>query len=171
MIEPLEFRFALTKDDYRRGVRAFYARQPMTWILFMLCLVIALVNWGVFEVSPVVQAISFALPILIYVGFLFVFMPWWVGRHAQRNERMSVETTWRVTEERVAVSNTFAEGTMDWGTFRRVVETPDAYLLVYTINKNMFQIIPKRAFASPDQAAAFEQLLARKLSPPRPTSA
>jgi hypothetical protein len=171
MIQPLEFRFALTKDDYRRGVRAFYARSSTTWILFALCLALSLMNWAVFDAAPLVQAVSFVLPILFYLGFLFGFMPWWLARQVQHNERMRLETTWRVTDDRVAVSTAFAEGTMDWGTFRRVVDTPNAYLLVYTVNKNMFQIIPKRAFASPDQAAAFEQLLARKLNGPRPASA
>jgi hypothetical protein len=49
----------------------------------------------------------------------------------------------------------------DWGTFKKVEETKDYYMLVFSVNKNMLQIFPKRAFTSPEQEAAFRDLLKR----------
>lgn len=169
MTQPLEFRFALTRDEYVRSVRAFHLRRPMNWIFLVVFVVLAMIQWSLFYVALDLFVLTALLPLLFYVATLFVIMPWMLGRQIQRNERMRVEMNWRVTEDRIAVSSAHGESTMDWGTFQRVVETPDAYLLIFSVNKNMFQIVPKRAL-TPEQRPVFEQLLAQKLSAPRPAS-
>ncbi|HEX6292130.1 MAG TPA: YcxB family protein [Herpetosiphonaceae bacterium] len=164
MTQPLEFRFALTKDDYQRAARVFYVRQKTTWIFFVILVVFMAANWMVFDTPSGLFFVIYTLPLLLYLVFLFVVMPWWLGRAVQRHERLRADSTWHVTDERIVVSTPFAESTFDWGMFGRVIETPHAYLLVYSFNKNMFQIVPKRALATPEQAAAFERMLARKLT-------
>lgn len=170
MTQPLEFRFALTKEEFVRNVRAFYLRRPTSWILLVIFVVFAVIQWSLFEISPLLLVLGIGLPLLFYVVGLFGFMPWLLGRQVQRNERMRVEMSWRVTDDRITVSSAHGESWMDWGTFQRVVETPHAYLLIFATNKNMFQIVPKRAF-TPEQRSVFEQLLAQKLSAPRAASA
>lgn len=169
MTQPLEFRFALTRDEFVRGAKAFYLRQPTNWFLLVIFVIFAIAEWIVFDVALVVLVVSALLPLLLYLAVLFVIMPWLLGRQVQHNERLRVEMSWRVTDDQIAVSSAHGESSMDWGTFQRVVETPDAYLLVFATNKNMFQIVPKRAF-TPDQRPVFEQLLARKLNVPRAAS-
>lgn len=170
MTQPLEFRFALTKDEFVRNARWYYVRRPSTWILLVLLVVLAITQWSAFYVSPLLFVVAAGLPLLLYVTVLFLIVPWLLGRQVQRNERMRVEMNWRVTDDRIAVSSAHGESWMDWGTFQRVVETPHAYLLIFATNKNMFQIVPKRAL-TPEQRSVFEQLLAQKLSAPRAASA
>lgn len=170
MTQPLEFRFALTKDEFVRNVRAFHLRRRTTWIFLVVFVVLAIIQWSLFYVALDVLVLTALLPLVLYLGLLFVILPWMLGRQIQRNERMRVEMHWRVTEDRITVSSAHGESWMDWGTFQRVVETPHAYLLIFATNKNMFQIVPKRAL-TPEQRSIFEQLLAQKLSAPRAASA
>jgi hypothetical protein len=82
----------------------------------------------------------------------------------RRSARLRAETTWRVDDEGVAVNSTHAEARMDWATFHRVIETAEHYLLVYEINKRMFQIVPKRALTAPGAEEAFRAYLIRHLN-------
>lgn len=162
MTQPLEFRFALTRDEFVRNARWYYLRRPIIWIVLLIFVILGITQWSTFYVSPLLFLATAGLPLLVYLASLFVIIPWMLGQQIQRNERMRVEMSWRVTDDQIAISTLHGESTMDWGTFQRVVETPDAYMLVFSINKNMFQIVPKRAFTL-EQRPVFEQLLAQKL--------
>lgn len=48
-----------------------------------------------------------------------------------------------------------------------MIETRDLFLLVYTTNKNMYTMIPKRAFASHEDEQAFRDFVNLKI-PPKP---
>jgi hypothetical protein len=170
MTQPLEFRFALTRDEFVRGARAFYLRQRSTWFFLAVLTLFGIVNWVMFDLPALPLILGTLLPLILYILVLFVVMPWLMGRQVQRNERLRVEMTWRVSDDRISVTTAHAESSMDWGTFRKVITTPDSYLLIFAINKNMFQIVPKRAL-TPEQIPEFEQLLAQKLSAARAAAA
>lgn len=65
--------------------------------------------------------------------------------------------------DRIFTVNQVAENKMDWSVFNKVVETKEYYFLIYSVNKNAFQIIPKRAFESIQQEQEARILFEQKL--------
>ncbi len=164
--QPISFHFIPTKDDYVRGVRAFYFSDAG----FKRALVIM----GVVELLLVVAAFAgnlgdgplpwlFVLGLLAFPVYLLVILPINMGRQIEKNERFTAETTWELGEDQVSIKNKFSETKTDWGSFQKMVRTDDYYLLIYATNKRMFQIIPKRAFESQEQETAFREFVKQKL--------
>jgi hypothetical protein len=76
---------------------------------------------------------------------------------------LRAETEFTVDEDRWRMKNAHQDSAMDWSTYLGVLETRRFFLMVHTVNRNMFQIIPKRAFESPDREADFRELLKRHI--------
>ena len=165
-MQVITVQFIPTKADYVRSVRAYYARQRIVWltyaILAALC-VLALAAGVFLDADYLGLATTLGVVTLISLAFLLLVMPFMAHLQMRWNERSLCETIWQITGDRISITNTFGEATFDWGTFRRVFETRDYYLFSYTANRNLFQILPKRAFVSAEQATAFRKLVERKL--------
>lgn len=109
------------------------------------------------------------LLILCVAGFaviptmLFVIGPLQAGNRVQKSERLRPEATWHLGGDAIQIITQYAESKIDWGTFQKAIMTKHHYLLVYTVNKQAFQIIPRRAFESAEQEAAFREIVERHL--------
>lgn len=112
---------------------------------------------------------GFVIPmtILLLVGFLVIFTlvinPFMIANKVEKDERLNSPVQYEVSDEQFLFRNQFAETKLDWGSFQKVIETKDLFLVVYTVNKNMFQIIPKRAFTSSEDEQSFRNLLNQKI--------
>jgi hypothetical protein len=95
--------------------------------------------------------------------FPLVISPYMTAHKMEKDERLSSPVQYEANDEQIMFKNKFSETKLDWGSFCRVIETKDLFLLVYTSNKNCSQMIPKRAFASNDDEQAFRDLVAAKI--------
>jgi len=108
------------------------------------------------------------LPIVffVFVAFAFTFAlvvnPILTGNKVEKNERLSSPVNYEINDEQILIKNKFIESKLDWDSFQRAIESKDHFLLVLAVNKNMFEIIPKRAFASSDDEQTFKKLLIAK---------
>lgn len=166
MVEPVVFQFTPTKLDYVRAIRAYYRHQPTTWFVAVLFGSLAVISWAAIfflkaDLTPVAVAVTLFLG--FFLGYMFVYAPWRTGRTIDQTERMRVPTTWRLHAQHIEVETPYTQATVDWGTFHKVLVTKDAYLFIYATNKNLFQIVPRRALESSAHVAAFEQLVAQHL--------
>lgn len=160
------FRYTPTADDYRKGIASYYFRQTSFLILIGIAGLMFLIGvflWigAGFEQAPYAPLLVFLLPILLF--FSVLLQPWLASRQVNKNERMRTETTWTVSDDGLLVTTGYGQSKIDWETFGKVVETGDYFLLLYSWNRRLFQIIPKRAFASPDEMADFREYLKRHI--------
>lgn len=65
--------------------------------------------------------------------------------------------TYTLSEPGVGLKSIQADNTVYWSTFKRAVESPDAFFLFLT--KYSALVIPKRFFSNPDDIAAVRQLI------------
>jgi hypothetical protein len=106
---------------------------------------------------------ALAAVFLLVVVYLMFFHPIVSSLRIDRNERLRSPVQFQVTEESITIKDSFVESKVDWGSFRKVIETRNYFLLVLTVNKNAFQILPKRAFSSAPDENTFRELLHAKI--------
>ncbi len=87
---------------------------------------------------------------------------WWFRRSFRENALADKEVEFLFDRAGLTVHSPLYSGTADWAVIRRVVETPDGFLIIIT--PPIFYWIPIHAFVSPDGPDAFEQL-AREHAP------
>jgi hypothetical protein len=166
----LTFTYVPTKADYLKAFRVIYMRSWPVWsviIIVMLaqgiCIGSALLRGEVgFELGILLPLAIFVF-LAIYLTFALVVSPLRVANRVEKDERLNSPVHYEVSEAQIVFRNQFAETKLDWGSFQKVVESQDHFLLLYTVNKNAFQIIPKRAFGSPEDEQAFRDLLKAKI--------
>lgn len=161
MADPITVQFTPTPQDYVRTYRALQFRHPATRLVyalltaFELCLVASLFI-SRFESNSSLWVAAIPIPLLL---LLAVMWPGYnVGRNARHNERLLAEITWEFNDERVRTANRFAETKYDWGSFQDLVENKEYFFLRHSANKRLYNFIPKRAFTSDGQMAAFRDL-------------
>jgi hypothetical protein len=166
-MEPIRFSFTPTIDDYLRALRAYLKGQKSTWITisamglaFLFGLYMAFTPSGGVPRNPVLIATLLILPPVLLV-IMYVVLPWNIARRAQRNERLVAPTTWEIKDDSLVIANKFNVSKVEAAMFGRITETATHYLLHYRGNQRFYQIVPKRAFESRAQEAAFRQWLRR----------
>ena len=172
----ISFRFAPTKDDYIKSLRVFYLNSWPTWAVLIvlvlskiICIGSAFVRGDLgFDFGGIFPIVLFVF-LVFYLAFAFVINPMIVASKVEKDERLSSPVQYEVNDEQIMFKNQFTETKLDWGSFQKVIESKELFLLVHLTNKNMFQIIPKRAFASTNDEQAFKNLLNVKI-PKKPKS-
>lgn len=155
--------FIPNRTDYIQALRDFQIRQRSTWIFLALgaaatvCTLTLMVLQRPFEFN-----LLYIFPVLFLIFFLLILFfvnPIRVGDQVRKNERLRSETTWEVDSDQIVIRTAYAESKFDWGTIGQVYESDEHFLMIYSANKRMFQILPKRAFASAEQMAGFRALV------------
>ena len=169
-MNTISFHFTPNKDDYIKAFRAYYFDNPYIWpviaflAILLPCAVVSMfmgdtVEGAYFKWLPISAFVFIAVWLLLTL----VIFPNNVGTNVEKNERLSSPVEYEVNDDQILIKTHFAESKMDWGTFARVIESKEHFLLVQSASKNMFHIIPKRAFSSPEDEKAFRDLLASKI--------
>ncbi len=169
----ISFGFTPTKSDYIKSFRAYYLSNWLTWT-FLILVTIAI---GIVAFSTLVSgglrdgysfALSFMLPFIVFMLLgsvllsALVISPLKIANRVEKDERLRSPVQYEVSTEQILFKNQFTETKTDWGSYQKYIETEDVFLLIHSAHKGMFQLIPKRAFASSDDEQAFRQLLISK---------
>jgi hypothetical protein len=96
---------------------------------------------------------------LLIIAAVLVFPP---GRAWQRDRNLRDEQTHTFTAASVNRKSVGMSSETDWLSWQKLMEFPSAYVLV-PITRVGIRPIPKRAFASPEDEAAFLHLVNRHI--------
>ncbi len=163
------FEFTPTKQDYLKAFRSFYLTRwkeqalllSIAFIMIACSLLAALQgNLGEF------RYFIFALFGLLFFFLLYavVISPLIVANKVPKDERLNSPVLYELRDEHIEIKNKFSEHKMDWGSFQKIIETEEYLLLIYTVNKNAFQIIPKRAFVTSDDEKKFIKVAQERIN-------
>lgn len=168
-MEPIQLEFTPTKGDFVGGYMAYILNSYNSFLLllplfvvFLLCGLFWLIQGLVDGSISIIDSIPILLlPVILILVFALQPLLLWI--RVARNERLRGLNAFTFEEERWSVKTPYSEGSADWQTFHRLIETPRYFLLVHSANKRMFNFIPKRAFTSPAQMNDFRALALSKI--------
>jgi len=159
-------------------MRKYYMRSKgvVRLIVFLLVLQIAL---GIMALeSPALETradwfVPLTLPSLplIVVIAVYVMVPLRIAKQVEANEQLSSQTFWIADSDQVMIRNAVTETKLDWAVFSEVIEFQEYYLFLHAANRRVFNFVPKRAFESQSQEAAFRKVFEEKLGEPKETIA
>jgi hypothetical protein len=162
----VEIQFALAPADYVRAMRAFLLRDARVWIA--MAMVVVIFAGGIANLVAVGELNLMGFFLLLFPWVLAAYL-WWgwpasVGRRAQRDRRLRSPTTCQINDEQFVTQNVLGESCLEWEAFHRIIETRSYYLFVFALNRRTFVIVPRRAFSSAEEEAAFRDIVKRHLT-------
>jgi hypothetical protein len=163
MNQTITFRFTPNQRDYGQVLRLFFFQRTGTRIsLALLVFAFGLIIFAILanRTPPTVFELVWLLLPPLFVIFAFFVQPSRIARQAAKNEQLTSESTWDVSETGVQISSRFGSTHLDWEALNKLVTTREYYLLLFKANKNAFRFLPRRAFASPQEQDQFLELMA-----------
>ena len=102
---------------------------------------------------------SFGASPYVFLGVLafFLVIPLISAWQTYSNPRVREGTRYQLSNNGVEMETSVGSANLSWAAFGRAVETPSLFL--FFVTKGMAYAIPKRSFASEEEAAAFRELL------------
>lgn len=167
-MDAIRFSFTPAQRDYLITARAFLLRRPLLLlIVFVLGLVSSLL-WLLFSLSAnSADAIAFVLPAVIVpfglVALFLIVAPIIMASLVANNTALMSELRCEASAAGLHVASANADTTLNWELFGEVIETKNYFLLVFHDRRKLFQMIPKRAFASANDENHFRQLVKREI--------
>ena len=168
-MEKIVVQFAPTLEDYSHVVRSFLTRKRSYWVSLGI-LGIAALSFFILAIFEILNGEFGRVVYSLLFSFLIAFVmsyPLWSGwltiKNAQKKEQLVLPAKYELDDEKVIVVNQIAEVKYDWGMFSKAFDDGQYFFLTYSTNKNMFQFIPKRAFASIEQENMTRDLIIRHL--------
>jgi hypothetical protein len=174
-----EVHYQLTRDDlveasfFLYWSSSYYQKQQRSIrysivIIATFCLLLA-----IFERVTTTDHSGWPWSIILFAGLIsFYFLSFTARRQqhkqiekhvdAQQNMIALSPTTLRMDKQGIELENAYVFHRLKWVAVCQIRETPD-YILLY-LSQLSAEIIPKRAFDSPDAAAAFYQFAAQHCS-------
>jgi hypothetical protein len=163
LMEIISLRFRYTEEEYVAATRFYLARS--TDFLLRLAFSTIFLAAGIFFV--LLASLESEIPFLLtFVGVLS-FLMWSLFFYIAPRQRFRSDPKFRdeyflqFSDDGIQFKTAQIDALIQWSLYTKVLENDRFYLLVY--GKNMISVIPKRAFASAQQEAAFDELLKRKL--------
>ena len=161
MEEIISLRSKYTEEEYVSATRHYLMRATD----FLFQLVVSALLAGVFLVllTDLQSVIAF---ILMFVGAIRLFV-WLLALFVMPGQRFRGEPKFKdeyflqFSDDGIQFKTAQVDALIQWGLYRKVLENDKFYLLIY--GKNMLSVIPKRAFASTNEEAAFGEMLGRNL--------
>ena len=162
-MENVHLQFQYTKEEYIKAYRQFLVASKTISqgsVLFVLAYTLHSV-WYLFRSSfstlSVVRALLAFLAVLTG-SLLYFYKP---GANWANTEKFHQAYTLTKTSNDNLFSTPTVNSTLNWGIYSQFWESDDFYFLFQT--KQTFTFLPKRAFASPTEMAAFETLVGQNL--------
>jgi YcxB-like protein len=104
------------------------------------------------------------LPVILvpcfFLSLVFVF-PYFSARKAAASTNVQKGTRYEFSPDQIRVESSTASSRLSWEAYKRVTETKSAFLLF--LQNNAAHVIPKHAFVSKEQIAAFREMLRANL--------
>jgi len=164
MSSMVSLHFRYTEEEFIAATRLYLLRTPRT--LARLGLFSGMFTLGFYWLFSLTAGMPAAflliLPIIMFALCYSTFyaMP---RKAYARDPRNKEEFFWQFSEAGITQKTSLSEASIRWELFTKVLANRQFYVLGY--GKNMFTMIPRRAFATPAQEAAFVALLRRKITP------
>jgi hypothetical protein len=161
MDSSLKFKVVLTRQDLVSAIQKFYLSQLNTWaVLGLLVLAVLLMLLGMVPSNWQPGALVLILLAAGSLGYSYFINPGIAaGRIEQQAEDFGRETLWSIHPDGLTLLTGSSHVKLKWDKFRGFLETRDAFLLLRSDDKRVFQIVPKRALDSTGQLADFSELL------------
>jgi len=160
----VELAFTYTEDEYIEAARLFFSRgydgKFHTYLGLAVLACGLLIGWLAGDV--------YVTGLTLFVGLLVLARRQYVNSvlprmYFRRNPKFRDPYQLTFSDGGVVFRSKGVESKIGWDFYTGVWETSDFYFLVY--GKDLFSLIPKRAFRGPRQEAAFRELLRRGLEP------
>ena len=170
---PIEIEFELSGKDYKIATRDFYLHQKSIWAMIILAEIggAGSILWtSVFgetmegSLQTVLLAFFLSLALVLPLA-IFLYLPYQVERKVSKQGKLGIVQRWTVMDEGIEIKTEHSESKMDWEVFGGIIESSRHYLLSFSTNKNLFVIIPKRAFRTPRTATEFREIAMRHIEP------
>lgn len=161
MTERMIFSFTPNKSDYIKATRAFtlHHRSTQVAIILSLLAVLAILLSVIYLHRLSLAEFAVLLAMVIYYIAIFFLGPANVADKAAKDERLRSPMTWEVDEAQALVCTPSTDITCDWDSFGETYETSEYFLITSVTDRNMFQLIPKRAFKTEETLGQFRKLL------------
>ncbi|MDT4899053.1 MAG: hypothetical protein QOH25_4130 [Acidobacteriota bacterium] len=163
MEKTISLRFKYTEEEYIAATRLYVTRSTDYLIRFVISSLFMAA--GIFLVllaemdSVITFILIFITVIWVLMGFLSLFV---MPRQRFRSDpKFRDEYLLQFSEDGIQFKTVQIDALIQWSLYTKVLEDDRFYLMVY--GKDMISVIPKRAFTSAAQAAAFDALLTTKL--------
>jgi hypothetical protein len=164
MEKIISLRFKYTEAECAAATRLYLTRSADFIIRIAVCVVYAIVSFWLLVWLEIFDSqilllflVAFCLPFII--GFLHLFvLP---RQRFRRNPQFREEFFLQFSDEGLQFKTTQIDALLQWSLYEKVLEDERFYLLIY--GKNMISVIPKRAFESAHQEAAFNRMLRRNV--------
>jgi hypothetical protein len=116
MSKSLTLRYTPTEQDYAAVLRAYFWRRTETKIILVFLAIAFILVFGAIVSSgfkPSVFELIWLLFPPAFVLFVFVVQPRRMASQAGRNEQLTCEATWEVSEAGVEISSRFGATHME----------------------------------------------------------
>ena len=163
-METVQLNFQLTEKEYLAGLR-LYTWHTSELLLRMITIYVVL-SAGLIVLSVLM---SFPLPLwalAVLVGLLGVSMAHgylvdYPRRLFRGDPKFRDEYNLTFSESGIEFRTKSVNASIAWSMYTRVIENDKFYLTVYGRDLHSVSILPKRAFVSSKQEAAFRDMLRR----------
>lgn len=159
----LTLQFQYTEAEYVAATHSYYNRSfHMGSYLIALGVVLLAGLYLWFSTSEPVVFFGVSVFLLI-VATPLVF--YFVSPHTAFRRHPSLRDTYwlRFNEDGIAFKTEHVNSNLDWELYQQVWENKRFFFLIY--GKQMYTVIPKRAFESVSQETQFRELLKHKITP------
>ena len=163
MEKTISLRFKYTEEEYIAATRLYLMRSKDFIIRLIVCAFYAIAFISVFVWLNFASEAIFLLIALVCFPFLIGFLHLFVlpRQRFRSDPKFRDEYFLQFSDDGIQFKTTDIDALLQWSLYNKVLENERFYLLVY--GKNMISVIPKRAFASANQEAAFSEMLKRNL--------
>jgi hypothetical protein len=169
-MDRIVLQFTPKPEDYSSAIKTYISNRQTSFSVLRGILGIPVLTISASLILNIFnkdfQSVFCYLPILLMLLFIF-FLPAISGssaaKKASKQSQLLHSTTFGLDDENIYVATQLTESKLNWSVFNKVVETDLYYLFIYAVNKNMFQFLPKRAFASQTQEESVRLLIEQKL--------
>lgn len=162
-METINLRFSYTEEEFLAATRFYMMRSTDFLLRLTVCTLYAiacifLIVWLELD-SSILLLFIVALFIPFIIAFTYLFL---VPRQRFRSDpKFQDEYALQFSDDGIQFKTAQVDALLQWSLYTKVLENERFYILVY--GKNMISVVPKRAFTSAHQEAAFNQMLRRKL--------
>jgi len=138
-----------------------HVRRSVSYYIMLLGGGLCLLAGGLLAlVGPFSTSVPFLALAVLWLGVLFVYMPFKLKRDFRKHPNFSRDCSVQVSETGLNSQSDVSTGETKWAAFVRFRETRNLFMLY--LGGRMFKVIPKRAFSGA-QLEEFRALLRQKL--------
>jgi hypothetical protein len=162
MEEIVELRFKYSEKEYVSAYRRYSLaqRRPTFFIIIAIALIIAGVYFLVSGGDTALTVSLIATGAFLF-GLLVTSMDIVPRRRFRADPRFKSEYLLRFADSGIEFHTDQIDAKISWSIYKQALETRHFYLL--SDGASTLTVIPKRAFADPDQEFVFKEMLSKKV--------